>query len=312
MILIDLSRDIEHKMAVLPNHPQVIITPVRHPRRGARGRRLRLLVGHHGAGAGRPRRHPCRCAASISTPIRTPIGIDQVPLENFFTEAVCLDLSHKPLKSDISIEDLEKAEQAAGVTIKPKDTVLLHMDFFRRTHGTPGFITDFPGLTKESATWLGNKGIGMFGVEAVSPGRPGRNNFEVHHVCRDLGFTHMEGLVNLDKLDRQGPLPLHRLPDQDQGRHRRADPRGGVAGWLTRRSRGSLLQRIMIRAAIIAAIMLTLAARSARAAAQRPAPRQLRRCGERRAGPPRRGALRRPRTISSARRSTAMTSRSAI
>ena len=27
MILIDLSRDIEHKMAVLPNHPQVIVTP---------------------------------------------------------------------------------------------------------------------------------------------------------------------------------------------------------------------------------------------------------------------------------------------
>ena len=26
MILIDLSRDIEHKMAVLPNHPQVIVT----------------------------------------------------------------------------------------------------------------------------------------------------------------------------------------------------------------------------------------------------------------------------------------------
>jgi len=29
----------------------------------------------------------------------------------------------------------------------------------------------------------------MFGVEAVSPNRPGLNNFEVHHVCRDLGFT---------------------------------------------------------------------------------------------------------------------------
>lgn len=27
MILIDLSRDIEHKMAVLPNHPQVVVTP---------------------------------------------------------------------------------------------------------------------------------------------------------------------------------------------------------------------------------------------------------------------------------------------
>ena len=84
-------------------------------------------------------------------------SIDQMPLENFFTEAVCLDLSHKPLKSDIRIADLEEAERAAGVDIKPRDTVLLHMDFYRRTHGTEGFITDFPGLTKESATWLGRR-----------------------------------------------------------------------------------------------------------------------------------------------------------
>ena len=109
------------------------------------------------------------------------------------------------------------AEAAAGVTIKPKDTVLLHMDFFRRTHGTPGFITDFPGLTKESATWLGKKGIGMFGVEAVSPGRPGRNNFEVHHVCRDLGFTHIEGLVNLDKLVGKGRFRFIGFPIKIKG-----------------------------------------------------------------------------------------------
>src|SRR4029078_9392880 len=93
--------------------------------------------------------------------------------------AVGLDLSHKPLKSDISIDDLQAAEKAAGVTIQPKDTVCLHIDCFRRTNGTPGFITDFPGLTKESATWLGKKGIGMFGVEAVSPGRPGPNKRSV-------------------------------------------------------------------------------------------------------------------------------------
>ena len=38
---------------------------VRHPRRGARGGRLRLLVRHDGAGDGRPRRHPCRCAEAF-------------------------------------------------------------------------------------------------------------------------------------------------------------------------------------------------------------------------------------------------------
>jgi len=203
MILIDLSRAIEHKMQVLPNHPSVVVTPysTHDEVRVADGysfstATLALVMGDHaGTHVDAPRHFDANPNA---------LTIDRMPLESFFTEAVCLDLSHKPLKSDISIADLEAAEKAAGVTIKPKDTVLLHMDFYRRTHGTPAFITDFPGLTRESATWLGRRGIGMFGVEAVSPGRTGRNNFEVHHVCRDMGFTHMEGLVNLDKLVGKG------------------------------------------------------------------------------------------------------------
>ena len=38
-------------------------------------------------------------------------AVDQIPLEDCYTEAICLDLSHKPLKSDISIEDLQAAEK---------------------------------------------------------------------------------------------------------------------------------------------------------------------------------------------------------
>ena len=72
---------------------------------------------------------------------------------------------------------------------------------YRRTYGTDKFLTDFPGLTKESAEWLGKKGITSFGVEAVSPGTPGKNNFEVHNVCRDMGFTHIEGLTNLEEVN---------------------------------------------------------------------------------------------------------------
>jgi kynurenine formamidase len=197
--LVDLSREIHHKMARLPNHPAIIITTfgTHDEVREADGYKfssatMSLALGDH---AGTHVDAPCHFDARPGA-----ASIDQVPLENYFLDAVCLDLSHKPLKSDISIADLEQAEAAAGVTIQKNDMVLLHMDFFRRCHGTEGYLTDFPGLTKESATWLGRKGIAMFGVEAVSPGRPGRSNFEVHHVCRDLGFTHVEGLVNLDKL----------------------------------------------------------------------------------------------------------------
>ena len=43
-------------------------------------------------------------------------------------------------------------------------------------------------------------------MESVSLGRPGRNHFEVHQVCRDLAFTHHEGVVNLDKVDGKGRI----------------------------------------------------------------------------------------------------------
>jgi len=143
--------------------------------------------------------------------------VDEVPLEQTILPGHLLDLTHRNNGEAITIADLEAAEKAAGIDIRPKDTVLLHMDFYRRAFGTEGYITDFPGLTKESATWLGKKGITMFGVEAASPGRPGRNNFEVHHVCRDLGFTHMEGLMNMEQLVGKGRFRFIGFPLKIKG-----------------------------------------------------------------------------------------------
>ncbi len=223
MKLIDLSREIHHKMARLLNHPTVIIAPfsTHEEKRVADGYTFSSAVtslnmgDHSGTHVDAPLHFDERPGAA---------GIDDMPLENFFTEAVCLDLSHKALRSDISIADLQAAEDAAGVEIKPRDTVLSHMDFHRRTYGTEAYITDFPGLIKDSATWLGAKGIMMFGVEPASPGRPGRNNFEVHHVCRDMGFTHMEGLVNLDQLVGKGRFRFIGFPLKIRGGTGRSNP----------------------------------------------------------------------------------------
>ena len=216
MQLIDLSRDIYHKMPRLLNHPSIVITAfgTHDEVREADGYKfssatMSLAMGDH---AGTHVDAPCHFDARPGAKT-----IDQLPLESFFLDAVCLDLAHKPLKSDISIEDLERAEVTAGIRIRENDMVLLHMDFFRRCYGTEGYLTDFPGLTKQSATWLGKKRIAMFGVEAVSPGRPGRNNFEVHHVCRDLGFTHVEGLVNLDKVVGKGRFKFIGFPLKIKG-----------------------------------------------------------------------------------------------
>lgn len=216
MTLIDLSRPITHKMQRLLNHPTIELYPfsTHDEKRVVDGytfssATMVLHMGDHGG-------------THVDAPIHFDerpgaATMDQMPLENFFTEAVCLDLTHVPDKTDITIAHLEAAEAASGVRIEKGDTVLLYTGFYARAAGTEGYITDFPGLTKESATWLGAKGITAFTVESVSPGRPGRSNFEVHHVCRDMGFTHYEGVVNLDKVVGKGRFRFIGFPLKIQG-----------------------------------------------------------------------------------------------
>lgn len=216
MKLIDLSRELYHRTPTHPAHPPVVVTDWNTHAEVRRdgdvsftSRSMVMTLGDHaGTHVDAPAHFDARPGA---------LTIDQVPLENFHTEAVCLDLSPVPLKSDVLIADLEAAEKRAGVEIRPRDTVLLYMAVHDRLFGTPGYTTDFPGLTKESAEWLGGKGIVSFGVEAVSPGRPGANNFLVHLVCRDMGFTHMECLCNLDQLVGKGRFRFIGFPLKIRG-----------------------------------------------------------------------------------------------
>jgi len=183
---------------------------------------------------------------------------------------------------------LGEAEQTAGVTIKPNDTVLLTWILSPQPRHA-GLHHRLPGLTRNRATWLGTKGIGMFGVEAVSPGRPGRNTSEVHHVCRDLASrTWRAGQFDSWSAGRFRSSAFR----SRSRRHRRPDPRGGVAGWVKAARRENSVQRIMIRAAIICCDHLTPGVRTFAQPRNEQRPDSFDRCGERRARTRRRGALR--------------------
>ena len=199
MTLIDLSREIYHKMPRILTHPPIVITAfgTHQEIREADGYKfssatLSIALGDHaGTHVDAPVHFDARPGA---------VGIDQVPLEDFFLDAVCLDLSHKPLKSDISIDDLEKAQTAAGVTIAPNDTVLLHMDFFHRSNGKDAISPIF----RVSPRNLRHGSVAR--TSACSASRPSARAApdaaisSVHHVCREQGFTDVEGLVNIEKL----------------------------------------------------------------------------------------------------------------
>jgi kynurenine formamidase len=130
-------------------------------------------------------------------------SIDTMPLTMFYTEGICLDLSHKGLLELIEPVDLERALSRANLEIKPGDTVLLYTDHYRRTFGTEDWHHG-PGISIDAARWLGQQKIAAFGVETVSPGVRHVSNKEVHRICGELGFTHYENMINLYQLIGRG------------------------------------------------------------------------------------------------------------
>jgi kynurenine formamidase len=143
-------------------------------------------------------------------------SIDTMPLTTFYTEGICLDLSHKSFRELIEVSDLEAALEKHGHQIKPNDTVLLYTDHFRRAFGTDDWHNG-PGISVKATRWLGQQKIAAFGVEPAAPGVRGVSNKEVHHACGELGFTHYENMINLHQLVGRGRFRFIGLPLKIRG-----------------------------------------------------------------------------------------------
>lgn len=126
--------------------------------------------------------------------------IDQMALNNFCGDAVCLDLSHKEPRSGITVSDLENAVAAAGTELVEDDIVLIYTGHYERNYGTDQYLDGSPGLEPESAHWLIDKGVKLFGNQAPSVDVPGRYDFPVHQVCAERGVTHVENVGRLEPL----------------------------------------------------------------------------------------------------------------
>lgn len=214
--IIDLSQEIFTGMPVFPGLPQVkisvhvsheqwdgitnsdVVTPAVN----------RLEMGEHTGTHVDALNHMGRLYRGQS--------IDTMPLATFYTEGLCLDLSHKGLRELIELEDLKDALSAAELEIKPGDTVLLYTDHYRRTYGTDDWRQG-PGVSAAAARWLGQQKIAAFGVETMAPGVIDVSNKEVHRICGELGFTHYENLFNLQQLIGRGRFRFIGLPLKIRG-----------------------------------------------------------------------------------------------
>ncbi|NIN00035.1 MAG: cyclase family protein [candidate division Zixibacteria bacterium] len=219
MKIIDLSHLIEHRGIGHPRHPRPMVwTWITHeetrkelgtgPNGHASTVKVVQMTDHTGTHVDAPLHFDASPGA---------LSIDQMPLENFFGPAVCLDLSRIPPKGHITSKDLEEAWRRTGTAMEPNLIVLIHTGHAHRTFGSPEYFTDFPGLTPEAVECLGKQGVKNFGVEAINPGHPDDREFLVHVMCRKMGMIHMENLVNLEKLVGKGRFTFIAFPLKIKG-----------------------------------------------------------------------------------------------
>ncbi|HWM89245.1 MAG TPA: cyclase family protein [Thermoanaerobaculia bacterium] len=214
--IIDLSQEIFTGMPVFPGLPEVEITMhVSHEQwDGIPDSEVvspavnRLILGEHTGTHVDAINHMARQYREQS--------IDTMPLTMFYTEGICLDLSYKGPLDLIEPADLERALSEAGLEIKQGDTVLLYTDHYRRAFGTDDWHNG-PGVSTDTARWLGQQGIAAFGVETMAPGVIDVSNKEVHRICGELSFTHYENMINLHQLIGRGRFRFIGLPLRIRG-----------------------------------------------------------------------------------------------
>ncbi len=143
-------------------------------------------------------------------------AVDEMPLETFMGKAVCFDLRHIPDLGDITAADMAAAEQQAAVSVAGH-IVLLCTGFHRRHYPGLDSVWKNPLLTVEATRWLHARGSRMHGVEGPSTDRPTDNIFAQHRLCRDLGISHWEWLVNLEDLLGKGEFQFFGVPLKIKG-----------------------------------------------------------------------------------------------
>ena len=143
----------------------------------------------------------------------TPDGlpIDQMPLDLFFGKAVCLDMRHIPARGSITVQDLEQAEQEAGVTIDGH-IVLLATGVHDKYFPSKDILFMNPDISPEAVAWLASRRSRMHGVEGPSTDIMDTQLFPSHRACRDLGLSHYEWLVNLNQLVGKGEFQFYGIP----------------------------------------------------------------------------------------------------
>ncbi|MGH8873875.1 MAG: cyclase family protein [Acidimicrobiia bacterium] len=197
--LVDLSQDIYQGMQVYPGHLKTLV--FQHATHEETRPRFESGFSFQTMGIMLNDNGPTHVDSfSHLDPDPEAPTIDQMPLELFHGDAICLDVSHIQPHTDIEAEDLDEALERPGLEVREGDIVLLYTGTFNRCHGTADYLTRFPGLGESGSRWMVENGVKAFGVDSPTPDNPISRTYPCHMMSRQHRITHYENLANLDQV----------------------------------------------------------------------------------------------------------------
>ena len=143
-------------------------------------------------------------------------GIDELPLEWCLKPGVKLDFRHLPDGYVVSVADVEAELRRIDHEIQPLEIVVINTRA-GSLFGQPGYLDAGVGMGRDATLYLLEKGVRVVGTDAWSwdaPFKFTRERFaqtgdasivwEGHKAGRDIGYSQMEKLANLDQLPSSG------------------------------------------------------------------------------------------------------------
>jgi kynurenine formamidase len=116
----------------------------------------------------------------------------------FITSGVLLDLSHKQPEQSIDDEDLEGAEEGAGLAVREGEIVLMRT---QQTQTSPKPPATYPTLSTNGVEYLEFKHASAVGTDAPSVDRLEAGTLKIHKGLFERGMFVIENLCNLERLE---------------------------------------------------------------------------------------------------------------
>ena len=135
-------------------------------------------------------------------PDRPDLTIDQVPWQHLITPAAWIDVSDVLSRKHITLERVQRALDAAGVTLTRGMTLLYRTGADALWDDGIAFTSEYPGLDREASEWLLDQGIVNLGTDAVSTDTPADTDYPNHSTHAARLVIHTEVVANIARIPR--------------------------------------------------------------------------------------------------------------